>query len=168
MKKAQQIIKQLGLQPHPSEGGFYVETYRSEDLIPVSALPKRYEGTRTYATAIYYLLTPGTFSEMHRLASDEVFHFYLGDPVLMLQLYPDGSSQKYVLGKNLKKGQHLQLTVPLGVWQGARLEKGGEFALLGCTVAPGFEFADYERGEREGLIKRYPHEADLIRKLTKK
>src|SRR5262249_56808086 len=121
-----------------------------------------YGSDRRASTAIYYLLTPGTFSALHRLQTDEVFHFYLGDPVRMLQLLPDGTGRTVVLGPDVLAGQHLQVMVPRGVWQGSLLEPGGEFALLGCTVAPGFEYVDYEHGDREGLIARYPQFAELI------
>jgi uncharacterized protein len=127
----------LGLVPHPIEGGFFTETYRSADLLPGDTLPARYRGPRAAATAIYYLLTPETFSAMHRLGSDEIFHFYLGDPVEMLQLAPDGSHRVVVIGPDLEAGQRPQVVVPRGVWQGARLRPGGRLALLGTTVAPG-------------------------------
>jgi predicted cupin superfamily sugar epimerase len=105
---------------------------------------------------------------MHRLKSDEIFHFYLGDPVEMLQLWPDGSSRRVVLGSDLASGNSLQQVVPKDVWQGSYLLEGGRFALLGCTVAPGFEFEDYQSGTRDGLIRQYPREQDLIAKLTRK
>jgi predicted cupin superfamily sugar epimerase len=118
-------------------------------------------------TAIYYLLEPGTFSEMHCLASDEVFHFYLGDPVEMLQLFPDGSSAVFTLGPDLQAGQQVQLVVPAGVWQGARLVGDGKVALLGCTVTPGFDYADYQSGSYTQLADKWPAEAELIRALTR-
>ena len=163
---AKQIIEKFGLQPHPSEGGFFVETYRSEDMISANALPDRYDSPRNVSTAIYYLLTPDTFSHMHRLPTDEIFHFYLGDPVTMLQLFEDGTSQTFTLGQDLAAGHHLQLLAPKNVWQGTRLVDGCKFALLGTTVAPGFDFADYETGEREKLIVAYPEEKEFIKRLT--
>lgn|SRR5512133_2367626 len=167
MLSADDIKKQLGLVAHP-EGGFYVQTYKSQDRLPKDSVDKRYAGARAAGTAIYYLLEPGTFSEMHRLKSDEIFHFYLGDPVEMLQLWPDGSSRRVVLGSDLKGGQNLQVVVPKDVWQGSHLVEGGRLALLGCTVAPGFEFEDYASGSRESLIRQYPREQELIAKLTRK
>jgi hypothetical protein len=119
------------------------------------------------STAIYYLLEPGTFSEMHVLASDEIFHFYLGDPVEMLQLHPDGSSAVIVLGPDLQAGQHVQSVVPAGVWQGTRLLGEGKSALLGCTVTPGFDFADYRSASYEELVSKWPREAERIRLLTR-
>ncbi len=161
------LIQALGLIPHPVEGGFYRETYRSAGEIPGEVLPADYEGARHYSTAIYYLLTPETFSEMHRLPTDELFHFYIGDCVEMLHLYADGSSRRVVLGPDLMAGEHVQIIVPAGVWQGCRLRPGGAFALLGCTVAPGFDFRDYVRGRRDDLLRQYPAEAERILQLTR-
>ncbi len=157
----------LNLVPLSFEGGYYAETYRSRDVLPPSALANRYSGPRTLATAIYYLLEPGTFSELHRVASDEIFHFYLGDPVEMVQLWPDGSYHRLTIGTDLEHGHHPQVVVPRGVWQGSRLLAGGQLALLGCTVSPGFEYADYESGSREILEQQYPDARDLIRSLTR-
>jgi uncharacterized protein len=156
----------LKLQPHPKEGGFFRETYRAADRFGAQQLPARYRGERSASTAIYYLLTPNTVSALHRLASDEIFHFYLGSPVRMLQLDPNGGGKEIVLGPNLAAGQQVQVLAPRGVWQGSLLEPGGEFALLGCTVAPGFDYADYEHGQRALLLAQFPHHAELIRRLT--
>ncbi len=168
MLTADQIITHLKLAPHPKEGGYFRETYRSSEEIAEKALPSRYKGTRHFGTAIYYLLTPESFSAMHRLGSDEIFHFYLGDPVEMFQLWPDGSGRTMMLGSDLLNGMELQVIVPRGVWQGARLLKNGKFALLGTTVSPGFEFEDYETGRRDKLIKAYPKFGELITALTNK
>jgi predicted cupin superfamily sugar epimerase len=161
-----ELIAFLKLQPHPREGGFFRETYRASENIDAAGLPDRYSSARVHGTAIYYLLAPGTLSALHRLASDEIFHFYLGDPVRMLQLTPEGTGQAIVLGADLLAGHKLQVVVPRGVWQGSMLEPGSQFALLGCTVAPGFDYADYEHARREDLLERYPRFADLITKLT--
>jgi hypothetical protein len=173
---ADEIKEILHLTPHPTEGGWYVRTYESDDLIEQSALNPRYAGPRPTGTAIYYLLEPGTFSEIHRLRSDELFHFYLGDAVEMLQLTPPhpelpdefnpGASERIVIGNDLAAGQRPQVLAPRGVWQGSRLVQGGGFALLGCTVSPGFEFEDYEAGRRDALIAQWPEHAELIRSLT--
>jgi uncharacterized protein len=157
----------LGLHPHPVEGGYFAETYRSAEHVPAGALPPRYAGARAVSTAIYYLLTPDTFSAMHRLASDEVFHFCLGDPVEMLQLWPDGSHRVVLIGPDLEAGERPQVVVPHGVWQGARLRSGGRFALLGATVAPGFDYADYETPIRAALLLTHPIAHDLILTLTR-
>lgn len=163
---ADQIKKQLGLIAHP-EGGSYIQTYKSKEMIASNALDPRYGAARSTGTAIYYLLEPGTFSELHLLKSDEIFHFYLGDPVEQLQLWPDGSSRVVLIGSDLERGQVPQLVVSKNVWQGARLAAGGNFALLGCTVAPGFEFEDYDSGTRESLIQQYPSQSELITALTR-
>jgi predicted cupin superfamily sugar epimerase len=164
---ADEIKTRLGLEAHPREGGYFIQTWKADEEIVHSALPARYPGPRAAGTAIYYLLEPSTFSEMHRLASDEVFHFYLGDPVEMLQLWPDGSEKIVTLGSDLAAGMAPQLVVPKAVWQGSRLLPGGKFALLGCTVSPGFDYADYETGERAELLREYPGSAELIKGLTR-
>jgi uncharacterized protein len=158
---ADAIKKLLRLEPHPVEGGFFRRTYTSPEMVSLS------RGERAQSTAIYYLLEPGTFSELHVLASDEIFHFYLGDPVEMLQLYPDGSSGLFTLGPNLASGDHVQLLVPAGVWQGTRLIDHGKMALLGCTVTPGFDFSDYRNATADELIAKWPNEEERIRGLTR-
>jgi predicted cupin superfamily sugar epimerase len=157
------IIARLELAPHPREGGYFRETYRADEAAAPAA---RYAGARSAATAIYYLLTPATVSALHRLASDEVFHFYAGDPVEQLRLHPDGRGEIVVIGNDIMRGLRPQTVVPRGVWQGARLAPGGRFALLGCTVAPGFDYADYGEGERADLVAAYPQFRDLIATLT--
>jgi uncharacterized protein len=164
---ADKIKALLHLEPHPVEGGFYRRTYTS--AVSVALLG----GVRPYGTAIYYLLEEGTFSEMHVLASDEIFHFYLGDAVEMLQLLPDGSSRVVALGPDLAAGQQVQLVVPAGVWQGTRLVNDGKtggckVALLGCTVTPGFDFGDYRSGTYAELSAGWPLEAERIRLRTRK
>ena len=165
---AERLIELLELQPHPKEGGFFRETYRAEDSLPASALAPRYGSARSCSTAIYYLLTPSTFSEMHIVATDEVFHFYLGDAVEQLQLTPGGGGRIVTLGPHLDRGQQPQGVVPQGVWQGARLAPGGThgFALMGATVAPGFDYADYRGGQRAELLAGWPQFRDLILALT--
>jgi predicted cupin superfamily sugar epimerase len=157
---ADDVICLLHLQPHPVEGGYFRETYRCAERIKCSS------GVRSLGTAIYYLLTPKTCSAMHRLPGDEIFHFYLGDPVTMLQLWPDGTSRTIFLGPDLLAGQQPQLVVPATVWQGSHLCDGGEWALLGATMASGFDYADYESGQREPLAAQYPDQAERIRRLT--
>lgn len=157
---ADDVIRALNLQPHPVEGGFFRETYRA------AASMSAHGGTRSVSTAIYYLLKPGHVSELHVLPGDEVFHFYLGSPVRMLQLWPDGSGREVVLGSNIAAGQVPQLVVPAGVWQGTRLVGDSGFALLGCTVAPGFDYADYSGGSRVELTAKWPAFAEEIARLT--
>jgi predicted cupin superfamily sugar epimerase len=157
---ADEVKSLLGLAPHPREGGWFVRTYEAATLAE--------GGARRTGTAIYYLLEPDTFSEMHVLASDEIFHFYAGDAVEQLQLFEDGTGAAVVLGNDLAAGERPQILVPAGVWQGARLVKGGAWALLGCTVSPGFEFEDYEAGTVEALTARWPEWAEMARELTKR
>ena len=165
---AEDVKKLLGLRPHPREGGWYVRTYEAAEKVVAGVFADgRYAGARRTGTAIYYLLEPGTFSEMHRLKSDEVFHFYAGDAVEMLQLREDGRGEMVVSGNDLMRGQRPQVVVERGVWQGSRLVKGGRWALLGCTVSPGFEFEDYESGARERLCAEWPEFAVEITGLTR-
>jgi predicted cupin superfamily sugar epimerase len=147
----------------------YRETYRSELTIVNSALPPDYEGDRSVSTAIYYLLTPSIYSGLHRLPTDEIFHFYLGQPVEMLQLFPDGRGELITLGVDLAAGMRPQIVVPGGTWQAARLTAGGRFALMGTTVAPGFDFRDFHAAtaaDVDQLKDRYPSLADVIRSLA--
>jgi predicted cupin superfamily sugar epimerase len=160
---AEDVKQLLGLQPHPREGGWYVRTWESPEFVVVN---ERYDGPRRTSTAIYYLLERNTFSEMHVLESDEIFHHYLGGPVEMLQLFADGSSAATVIGKDIAAGEKLQHVVPRGVWQGSRLLEATGWALLGCTVSPGFEFVDYKDASAEELIAKWPQETERIVRLT--
>jgi predicted cupin superfamily sugar epimerase len=162
---ADDVIRLLDLTPHPVEGGYFRETYRSAAMLPASALPG-YPGPRAVSTAIYYLLKPGHVSELHILPGEEVFHFYLGSPVRMLQLWPDGTGKEVTLGPDLAAGQMPQLVVPGGVWQGTRLLGSEGFALLGCTVAPGFDYADYRSASRAELTVNWTAFAEQIAVLT--
>jgi len=161
------VKKILGLKPHPREGGWYVRTYEAEEFVaPEVFADGRYAGARRTGTAIYYLLEPDTFSEMHRLRTDEVFHFYAGDAVQMLQLREGGNGAMVVIGNDLMRGERPQLVVERGVWQGSRLAEGGRWALLGCTVSPGFEFEDYDAGDRAELCAAWPEFVEEIIALT--
>ena len=164
------LIQKLELQPLAGEGGLYHESYRSPGVIPGTALPGRYaQQERPYGTAIFYLLSADSdsFSAFHKLKTDEIYHFYLGDPVEMTLLYPDGSSRQVVLGQDLFNDQQVQVVVPSEVWQGSRLAAGGQFALLGTTMAPGFDPSDYEAGQRAELLAHYPQERGRILGLTR-
>src|SRR4051812_676698 len=167
MLTAAQIIERLKLVPLTIEGGRFRETYRSELSLPAGALPNDYVGDRAVSTAIYYLLTPDTFSAIHIVRSDEAFHFYAGDAVEMLQLWPDGSAKVVIISNDLAAGHEPQLVVPAGVWQGCRLLRGGHWALMGCTVAPGFDHADFALADRRALVALHPDQADMIEALTK-
>jgi predicted cupin superfamily sugar epimerase len=155
------LIERLGLVPLPVEGGHYRQTWVSAESVAATGLPARYGRAKPLGTAIYYLLTddPDSFSALHRLPTDEVYHFYVGDPVEMLLLHPEGRGEAAVLGTDILAGQREQLVVPRA--------PGGRFALMGTTMAPGFDPADYEGGGREGLIAAYPEQAEGIRRLTR-
>jgi predicted cupin superfamily sugar epimerase len=163
------LIDLLGLEPLEAEGGWFRQSYRSEDVLSPNALPDRYTADKPAGTAIYYLLSdePGSISIFHRLPTDEVYHFYLGDPVELTLLFPGGEGRTVVLGQDLLSGQHVQFTAPAGVWQGSRLRPGGAFALLGTTMAPGFTDDDFEPARRGNLLAEFPRHAEIIRDLTR-
>jgi len=162
---AEEIIALLELRPLPREGGFFVETLRGEPLPPHLFG----DGERVIKTAIYYLMTPDQFSALHRLPTAELFHFYLGDPVEQLLLFPDGSGRLVRLGHDLRGGERPQALVPADVWQGARLAPGWRlgYALMGTTMAPGFDFRLYDHGARDALLAAYPAFGEQIAALTR-
>ncbi len=164
---AEDVKRLLELTPLELEGGFFRETYRSRWMIPGEHLPDGMPGQRSIGTAIYYMITPESFSTLHRLPGSEIFHFYLGDPVVMLQLHPDGESQTVTLGQDLVAGHQPQVVVRGGVWQGCRLTPSGKWALMGTTMSPGFDYADYETGVRDELIAQFPGVAEMIREYTR-
>lgn len=155
---AADLIHRLDLRPLEGEGGLYRETYR-QNPVAGSGDPA--------ATAIYYLLTPDTFSELHRLPHDELYHFYLGDPVELLVLAPNGHVARQTLGSDIISGMAVQFLVPGGYWQGSHLHDGGRFALMGTTMTPGFRFETYERGDRGQLQATYPSAVTTIGRLTR-
>lgn len=160
MKKPsiQEIIDILGLEPLGREGGMFRSTYRSPALMP--------DGSNA-GSAIFFFLTANAYSHLHRLPTDELYHFYLGDPVELLELFPDGSSRRVILGQNILSGQQLQALAHAGSWQGSHVLDGGEYALLGTTMSPGFRESDYEHaGDPDALIAQYPEQGELIRRLT--
>ena len=169
MMTAQEMIQLLNLKPLPEEGGYYRETYRSEDsgvATKASAtggiIPKRIA-----STAIYYLVTPESFSALHRVKSDEIFHFYAGDAVEMLQINQSGEAQSFTIGSNFANGEAPQIVVEKGIWQGTRLKLGGCWALMGTTVAPGFEFDDFESGDRAKMLEMFPQHREGILRFTR-
>jgi predicted cupin superfamily sugar epimerase len=166
MITADEIIRHFNLKLLPDEGGYYTETYRSKEIINKSGLPERYKTDKQFCTAIIYLITTDTFSALHKLTTDEIFHFYAGDPVDMLQLFPDNTAKIITLGSDFLQGQEIQCVVPAGVWQGSILKEGGKWALLGTTVSPGFDFDDFQLGSRNELISKYPSQRDFILRLT--
>jgi predicted cupin superfamily sugar epimerase len=150
-----QIVERLGLVPHP-EGGFYRETYRAQGKF----------GGHEYSTGIYYLLCPGQKSALHRITSDEMWHFYLGGPLRIGEISPDGTVRETLLGQNLAQGEVPQHTVLAGNWFGASLEREGDYCLVGCTVSPAFDFKNFELGAREALLAEFPQAKELILRLT--
>jgi uncharacterized protein len=166
MTSAKDYIDALNLLPHP-EGGWYRETYRAGETLPQNVLPKRFTGPRSFATAIYFLLNSESFSALHRIQSDELWHFYAGSPLTVHQIDADGNDHALTLGPNVGAGESFQALVPAGCWFGATVDMPESFALVGCTVAPGFDFADFELGKRAALIRRYPAQQQLIERLTR-
>ncbi|MBZ5628999.1 MAG: cupin domain-containing protein [Acidobacteriia bacterium] len=165
MTDINQLMRHLRLEPLPVEGGCFRQTWVSDNLVSIPG----YASPRPAGTAIYYLLTsdPDSFSAMHRLASDEIYHFYLGDPVEMLLLDEEGGAQRIVLGPDLLGAQHVQYIVSRYIWQGSRVIPGGRFALLGTTMVPGFDPRDFTLGRRDQLVRQFPGQADLICELTR-
>ena len=161
--RVRELCDSLGLVPHP-ERGYYVETYRAG--VPVTS--GRHAGERSASTAIYFLISedePTTY--LHRLVSDEVFHLYEGGPLDVLLLAPDGSSELKRLGLDLSRGERPQLVIPAGTWFGTELAASAPFCLIGCTVAPGFEFADFELGDAAELASRYPAQRERIARMSR-
>jgi predicted cupin superfamily sugar epimerase len=169
MVTAEQIIAHFHLEPLPHEGGFLRQTYCSAEVVVHTALPTRYHNDKPFSDATLYLLMAGphSFGALHMLPSDEIYHFYVGDPVEMVLLYSDGSTIRHILGHDILNGQSVQCVAPGGVWQGVRLLAGGGYALLGTTLAPAFSDDDYRGGDRELLLQQFPAQADLIREMTR-
>jgi uncharacterized protein len=163
------FIERLGLKPHP-EGGFYSETYRSEDEVASGALPMRFHSPpdfpRKVSTAIYYLLTEGDFSSFHRIRSDELWHLYAGGPLTIHTLGKEGY-RKFILGSDIAAGENYQVCVKAGLWFAAELSPSSGYCLTGCTVSPGFDFRDFEMARAESLSAAFPEHRDLITRLTR-
>jgi predicted cupin superfamily sugar epimerase len=158
-------IDKLGLIAHP-EGGHYRETYRSSVSIAQQALPSQFTGPRLVSTAIYFLLEAETFSAFHRLRSDELWHFYTGAALVVHGIEPDGHHSELSIGANPDAGETLQGVVKAGCWFASRVRDPQSFALVGCTVAPGFDFEDFELGKRSDLVRLYPQHRKLIERFT--
>lgn len=163
--EAQYWVEKLNLQPHP-EGGYYRETYRSEQRLLGCCLHE-HEGPRSVATTIYFLLPAEQFSALHRLRSDEIWHFYAGSPLTLHIIDPQGNLSQIKLGANAENGETFQAVVKAGCWFGATVDDSDGYTLVGCTVAPGFEFEDLELGDRQKLLERYPQHRELIERLTR-
>lgn len=160
------IIKHFKLLPHP-EGGWFREVYRSDETIAETSLPDRYNAPHTFYSSIYFLLENTDFSAFHRIRSDETWHFYMGSPVLIYCIYPNGSLEKIILGQNFIEGQVLQFTIPRNCWFAAvNIDADAKFSLVGCTVSPGFEFSDFELGSFQSLKEFYPQHDSIIKQFT--
>lgn len=159
-------VNKLGLAPHP-EGGWYRRTYESAENLPPTALPDRFSGARPIATAIYYLLESGSFSALHRIKSDEIWNFYVGSPLRLTVLSSDGRIEERTLGDKSAAAVSFQTVVPAECWFGAEVVETGSFSLVGCVVAPGFDFEDFELADREKLAAVYPQHRAVIERLTR-
>ena len=157
-------VKKLKLEPHP-EGGWFKEVYRSKETIDHSALPDKFTGSRNYSTAIYYLLEKGDYSAFHRIKSDELWHFYDGDSLEIIEIALSGELTKHILGLDIDAVTRPQITIPAGSWFAAR--PLGNYTLAGCTVSPGFDFQDFEMASREALLNEFPQHKNIIEKLCK-
>lgn len=165
MKDAEYWIEKLKLLPHP-EGGYYKETYRSEEIINRDHLPQRFIGHRNISTSIYYLLQNGQFSKLHRIKSDEIWHFYDGCGLIIYSIDNNGKLTKNKLGINIEEGESPQILIKAGDWFGAKVSKPDSYCLAGCTVSPGFHFEDFEMGNREELTKLFPEYLSIINDFT--
>jgi len=163
---AEYFIKHLTMQPHP-EGGFFKESYRSDGIISSQCLPEAFHGDRHYCTAIYFLLQQNDFSAFHRIASDECWHFYEGGSLLIHVIDKEGNYSCTRLGRNIHEGEFLQFVVPAQCWFASEPLRSTGFSLVGCTVAPGFDFADFEMANAEELSKQFPQHQSLIHRLCR-
>ncbi len=166
MKTAEYWIKKLDLQPH-SEGGYFRETYRSGETISKHALPERFNGDRVFSTCIYYLLKESQYSAFHSIQQDEIWHFYEGSPLTLHILNPNISYPTITLGRDPESGESLQAIVEAGAWFAASVNDTASYSLVGCTVAPGFDFADFTIADHGHLMELFPDHHDLIKKFTK-
>jgi predicted cupin superfamily sugar epimerase len=158
-------FEKLQMEPHP-EGGYFRQTYRADLILPQQSLPG-FAGARAASTAIYFLLEDRNFSAFHRLKSDEVWHFYAGAALDVHVLDAEGKHAVISLGTDLEAAQLPQAVVRAGCWFGSHVQHWTGWALVGCTVAPGFDFADFELGKREELEKDFPQHREIVRKLTR-
>ncbi len=161
-----EIVSRLELSPHP-EGGYYKETYRSTGKISQSALPDNFNGDRNYCTAIYFLLTKNNFSAFHKIEQDETWHHYDGGTLNVHVIHPDGAYQCFALGKNFHNGEEPQFTVPAGCWFASSVANQNEYALVGCTVSPGFDFEDFELAKCAKLSAKFPFHQEIINNFTR-
>ncbi len=160
------LIQTYALMPHP-EGGYFIETYRSEEAIKQHALHERFKGERSIATAIYFLLEEGNFSAFHRIQSDECWHFYAGHTLLVHVIDPNGAYRCLKLGMDIKRGEVFQAVVPAGSWFASETAAGGLFSFVGCTVAPGFDFEDFELAKKDDLCQLFPEHQPILSRLCR-
>lgn len=165
MKKADYYIKKLELISHV-EGGAFKEIYRAPMMIPKATLSEEFKGDRNASTAIYFLLKHGQISALHKIASDELWHFYDGDALCIYEITKQGELIKHVLGRDLEKGESFQILIKAGSWFGSRCEVENGFSFVGCTVAPGFDFEDFILADRQQLSELFPQHKKLIEELT--
>ncbi|WP_257287567.1 MULTISPECIES: cupin domain-containing protein [unclassified Endozoicomonas] len=166
VKDANGWIEALSLQPHP-EGGFFRETYRSDEVVARDSLPDRFSGERNFSTAIYYLLEGNDFSAFHRIQQDEIWHFYDGASLTIHVIAPDGNYCAAILGRDIYNGEVPQFVVTAGCLFAVEVNDSSSFVLSGCTVAPGFDFADFEMPSATQLLSHFPQHAALIERLTR-
>ena len=166
MNDPEEIIKKLGLELHP-EGGYFKETYRSTGKINTDSLSSKYAGSRTYATSIYFLLTSEMFSAFHKINQDEIWHFYQGSPIQLHTISESGHHEEYLIGNALSQNQTPQLVVPGNHWFAAKVIDPNSYALVGCTVSPGFDFQDFTLAKRSDLIDKFPAHSQLIATFTR-
>jgi len=166
MSRIDQLIDRYKLHPHP-EGGWYCQTYKSDEQVAASALPERFAGSRVFSTAIYFLLEQGNFSAFHRIKSDECWHFYAGGPLHLYIIQQNGALEIISLGNDLENGQAFQYVVPANCWFASRPAPGSEYCFVGCTVSPGFEFEDFELANAVTLSNEYPQHAITIKELCR-
>ncbi len=166
MSTVDRLIKQFNLQPHP-EGGWYSQTYKSNEQVNAKALPGRFGADRFFSTAIYFLLDKGNFSAFHKIKSDECWHFYAGDPLLVYLIKQNGELETVTLGSDFENGQTFQYVVPANCWFASRPAPGSEYCFVGCTVAPGFEFEDFELAKATELAEMYPRHKMIIEQLCR-
>ena len=164
---AEEVIKKLDLSPLPDEGGYYRQTYKSDIEFPTNGFGIDSDSMRRISTAIYFLETPDGFSALHRIKGDEVYHFYGGDPVEMIQIDSSGALSRFVLGSDILNNQSPQVVAPKGIWQASKLKTGGRWALMGTTVAPGFEFEDFELADRNQMLKQFPQLSQYVLSYTR-
>ncbi len=166
MKETNYWVEKLNLRPHP-EGGFFKETYRSNEIIPQNALPDRFSGERSFSTSIYFLLNKDNFSAFHRIKQDELWHFYDGSSLTVHIIDQDGAYFTKKLGKDIDGNETPQVMVYAGSFFAAEVNNKESFSFTGCTVAPGFDFDDFEMPDRKELLKQFPEHKEIIKKFTR-